>query len=555
MTRINLPTERQVGHLTLLRQGRKLSLKEYNALTTTEQLEMIRQAHGKQKYDLIINSDYAATLTPQLHPQELYLTINELGAEYAIELLMLADPEQIITLLDLDCWNRDSLSEILSLHWLELLLNTGEKQVCRLAKKIESEIWALFLKKHLTIIRGLEAYDDDDADNARRLESIYDIEYASENAAKIIGALLQIIWRHDQETYLLIMETIRSENLSLLEEEVFQARNNRMLDLGFIPSMEAKSIYNYIDPAHFITGGKKNFKIEAEGLPHPGALLARAEPDNLLAEVLTANLDHDLASELCLLVNRKMSADATDLSSINDVTESLQSIYDTLNLSLEYLADENLAKAEEAFQQTYLLNLFQLGHSLIHQRQQKAEKILQSPIGPFLDYPEQLFVDSLLQQPACFYSAADDDHPSRLQPLTTMKTLKMVDQRLSQLAALQTLFCEMLPFSLPEETDLSAEIPTLSILFLTAVANQLLGRPFLPKPMTAVDILRLKEITIRQNNISTNFQTQLYNLVNQLTDNCGFFIEFCLECWKEDLSAADSVQPGNRSPICLLMEN
>ncbi|MCK4691331.1 MAG: hypothetical protein KAT20_05965, partial [Desulfuromonadales bacterium] len=225
MNPINLPTERQVGHLTLLRQGRKLSLKEYNALTTTEQLEMIRQAHGKQKYDLIINSDYAETLTPQLHPQELYLTVNELGAEYAIELLMLASPEQIITLLDLDCWNRDSLSEVLSLHWLELLLNTGEKQVCRLAKKIGSEIWALFLKKHLTIIRGLEAYDDDDADNARRLESIYDIEYASENAAKIIGALLQIIWRNDQETYLLIMETIRSENLSLLEEEVFQARN------------------------------------------------------------------------------------------------------------------------------------------------------------------------------------------------------------------------------------------------------------------------------------------------------------------------------------------
>ena len=61
MTRIELPTERQVGHLTVLRQGRKLSLKEYNALTGSERLEMIHQASGKQKYDLILNANDAET--------------------------------------------------------------------------------------------------------------------------------------------------------------------------------------------------------------------------------------------------------------------------------------------------------------------------------------------------------------------------------------------------------------------------------------------------------------------------------------------------------------
>ena len=264
MSRIDLPNERQVGHLTLLRQGRKISTQEYNSLTSAERMSMVRQALGKQKYDLLLNAVDAARLTTQLHPQELYLTVNELGSEYAVELLMLANSEQITTLLDLDCWDGDTLSPVLSLHWLELLLETGSEKVCQLADQIDHEILAIFLKKHLTITRGLEAYDDDDAENANRLESLYDIDFESEDAAKVIGAFLKILMEQTQETYLLLMEMIRSELSASLEEEVFQGRNNRLSDLGFIPPAEAKSIYSYIDPKHFTAGGKEEYRLEAD---------------------------------------------------------------------------------------------------------------------------------------------------------------------------------------------------------------------------------------------------------------------------------------------------
>ncbi|NOQ42530.1 MAG: hypothetical protein GQ563_08535, partial [Desulfuromusa sp.] len=58
MTKISLPSKRQVGHLTLLRQERKITVAEYNALTIDEQLNMIHQARGKQKYDLLINAQH-----------------------------------------------------------------------------------------------------------------------------------------------------------------------------------------------------------------------------------------------------------------------------------------------------------------------------------------------------------------------------------------------------------------------------------------------------------------------------------------------------------------
>ncbi len=553
MTRIELPKERQVGHLTLIRQERNLSLSEYNALTRSERLEMIHQAVGKQKYDLILDANDAEQLTPLLHPQELYLTVNEVGADDAVELLMLASSEQITTLLDLDCWDGDSLSPVLSLHWLQLLLETGPENVCRLAQEIEPEIMALFLKKHLTIIRGIEAYDDDDVENANRVENIYDINYASEDAAKIIVPFLRIIMERTQETYLLLMEMIRSEIISSFEEEVFQERNNRLADLGFVPMVEARGIYAFTDPERFTPGGKTNYRLEAEGLQHPQALLAKAKPDNLLAEVLSNNLSHELATELCLLANRKMSADNTDISATTEVAISLQELYDTLNLALEHLAGTDLDKAEQIVDSTYLLHLFQLGHSLLEQTQTAAQQILSGPIGGFLDYPEQLFIDSLLETPASLYREASADKPSHLQPIATSTDLKLTRQRLQQIQQLQKLFSEHLPFDLPEQTGPPEESPSLSALFLTAIANQLLGRSFQPNPLAVEDLLLLQSQTITQGAIAAEFSTALHKQVEELGLECGFFIEFCLECWEDDFLSLDPDNLQTNCPGSLLL--
>ena len=541
MTKITLPEKRQVGHLTLLRQGREISPTEYNALTSTEQLQMIHQAQGRQKYDLLINARHPEQLVPQLHPQELYLTINTLGAEYSTELIALASTEQLTTLLDLDCWEGDSLSPALSLFWLELLLSTGEDKVCQLVREIEPEILALFLKKHLIITRGLEAFDDEEADNAKRLEGIYDIDYASENAAKIIGAILNIWQGREQESYLFIMEMIRGENLTVLEEETYQTRSNRLLDLGIIPAIEAKGIYSYIDPETFTTGGKSNFHLEADNLKNPAALLACAKPHNLLAQLLSDGIKPDIASELLFLANRKMSADNIDISDISDVTETLQGTYDTLNLALEFLAGMDQHKAEEIFNNTYLLHLFQLGSSLIKKRQIKGEKIVNSPIYPFLDYPELLFIDSLVQNPPALYQEADLDGSSELKPLTSIDNLNQVDNRLIQIEALQRLFSTDLSFKLQSPEESTENHPTLSGIFLTAVANQLLGREFTPDPLLKTDISRLKDKTFKDGEMSELFYREISQSMLQIAPDCNFFVQFCLDVWDQIFQSSDSL--------------
>ncbi|SHI47726.1 hypothetical protein SAMN02745165_00167 [Malonomonas rubra DSM 5091] len=555
MTQINLPNERHVGHLTLLRQGRKISVQEYNALSRSERMAMIRQANGKQKYDLLINASDANRLTAQLHPQELYLTVNEIGSEYAVELLAMATAEQITTLLDMDCWDGDSVSPVLSLTWLQLLLDTGAEKVCQLVQQIEPEILAIFLKKHMVITRGLEVYDDDDAENANRLESLYDIDFASEDAAKIIGAFLKIIMEQAQDSYLLLMEMIRSEMASTLEEEVYQARNNRLSDLGFVTKNEAQSIYATVDPDNFTPGGKNDYRLEADELPNPGALLAQAAPENLLAEVLTNGLSHELATELCMLANRKMSADSTDISSPSELGSSLQELYNILNLALEHLAGKNVDKAIDIVAQTYLQQLFQLGHSLLKRLQTQAKQLLLGPLGPFFDYPEQLFLDALMEKPPVLYREATEDQPSSLEPITTSKELVAVSTRLLQIKELETLFCGKLPFSLPEIDDDEEADATLSTYFLTAVGNRLLGRDFIPAPLSPEDLLLLKSQTISAGSLSEELVKELNNFIQQSGVNYQTFINFCLECWHDDLTAFDLESFDPEEPFCFLLED
>jgi hypothetical protein len=536
MNAIRLPSERRVGHLTLHRQGRSIDLAEFNALAPAEQLSLVQQQQGKNKYNLLLNAKQAADLVPQLHPQELYLTINEVGPESASEILNLASPEQITLLLDLDCWEEDRLSPVLSLHWLEMLQAIDETSICRLIREMDTELLALMLKKHMTIIHGIEVFDDDDLETAKRLEALYDIDFASETAAKVIGSLLKVWMEQEQESYLLLMEMLRSESLAMLEEEIYQSRSGRLLDLGLIPHLEARSLYSYLAPERFQPGGKEDYRSEADSLPEPSALLAYAEPDNLLADIFAAGIDHESACELMHLVNRVMSAERVDFSSKESLQNTLQACYDRLNLALEYLSSPDGGNSREIFQTTYLVQLFQLGHSLLQQRRQRAEKIAAGALYPHLDYPELLFIDALLESPAYFYRNAWEDRPSHLQPIRSLQELKLIDQRLEQIGALEQLFLTQLPFGLPT-ADETVEQPSLAQLFITAIANQYAGRDFFPEPLRAADLAWLKQQTLINRRLDDNFRQQLHNYLRHYSQNCAFFAEFCLDLWEESLRA------------------
>ena len=96
MTRIELPSEKKVKHLTLLRQPRPISGKEFNALTTDERMMMIRSADSGQRYRLLLEAVDGPELMARLPEQDLFLMLKEIGDDEVEDLMPMITPDQYI---------------------------------------------------------------------------------------------------------------------------------------------------------------------------------------------------------------------------------------------------------------------------------------------------------------------------------------------------------------------------------------------------------------------------------------------------------------------------
>lgn len=546
-------------------ESKKVALAELNRLPAEERLETIRRGSGRAKYDMLLDARDGARLAPMLHPQEIYLMVSAVGPEFASELLLLASTQQITTLVDLDIWEGDRIDPRSAQQWLTLLLETGEKKLSQTICAMEPELVTLLLKTFIRVTAGPEAYDNDDADgNANRLEGLYDIEYRDEEAAKIVGGILKVLQKEDPQAWMQLLELVRSELDSVLEEEVYQARCNRLLDLGFVPPIEARNLYSQVDPLTFNPAAGKQLDLEADGQQSPMPLLRMAQPGGLLAEVLASGIDHQLATEMCMLANRKLSADLVDPSRDEAVSQSLAQLYDMLNLGLEKLAGQDVDRAAALFRNSYLLHIFQLGHSLVSDLAARARAFVDSPFGNLLDGPFKRFVETLQERPPQLFCGIRVGDPQQPEAIRSLKQLACAESILRQLECQQSLCTELLqlhPESLNElnlqgcNIDLSTEL-TLSDLFLTALANQLLGENFTPTPIAAEELSVLHELLISEKKLNPELVERIRTQLEEKLPGSSQFGDYCLEIWQEEFGQLekDQIDPRYLSGLLVKLE-
>lgn len=555
MARIDLPREKKVKHLTLLREPRRLTGKEFNALAFAERLELVRSAHGRHKYDLLIEARDAEELVRRLPAQELFILFKELGAEDVPELLPLVTREQFTTFLDLDCWQGDLLDGDKALYWLTLLLDAGEEPVLRMATGIDFGLLVLAVKKFVTVTAAPGDMLDDDVAAERRLEGVYDVDYRDSESAKIVGAFLDLIFRRERDFYLQLMEAVRWEPEAMLEEEVYGARRDRLLDHGFPDPFEALGVYAWLDPETFDPARQRKLPLqpaEAE-VEAPAFVLAAARPKDLLADVLAAGIDHETSWELTFLVNKVMSAERVDVGESRQVRETTEEVYRYLNLALEHLAGGDAGKASTLFDNCYLEHLFRLGFSLTLRLQRQAKRLTAGRIGPYLDGPMRAFIDALGQRRPRFYAGIEAAERAGERPFANVHDLSLATSWLERLAGQRRLFEERLPFELPapDELDLTGCAPgdaadlTLSDFFLTALANRVLGRPFEPQPLPQEELSALHARICRGGELDPELRRETGRWLDSLEPGAAAFADWCLDLWQQEICAvrAEDLDP------------
>ncbi len=545
MPKIDLPPEKKVGHLTLLREPRSINAKEFNALTPAERLEIVRRARGRQKFELLLEARDVQRLVRRLPAQELFMLIKELGPENVPELIELVTTEQFTVFLDLDCWREQQLDGPTALHWLQVLAEGEEDKVFATLHQIDYELLVLLLKKFFTVTRGPGDEDDDEARSGAA--GGYEVEYHDPEGGKVVGYLLDLLFRRDEPFAARLLQAVRWEQEAMLEEEVYRVRTGRLQDRGFPDPFEALGVYAFLDPAGFdpVRHRKAGVIPGEEGVEAPGFLLAAARPRDLLAEILAGGVSTEFCWELTFLLNKVMVADRIDVGDVVQVQEQTDELYRYLNLALEHLSGGDVQKAARMLDEVYLEVLFRLGFSLTLELQKRSAGIRKGGLAPYLDGPFRALIEALSRRKPRFFEGIEQEDRGGERPFSSLFELRRTDEWLARLEVQAVLFEEHFPFQLTAPADLrldgcfpdDPEDLALSDFFLTALANRILGRAFLPEPVPRAQLPELHARVCSAGKLHESLRSETVQWLESLVPGAGAFGDYCLGLWEQEFCA------------------
>lgn len=528
--------------------------RRFASLSLQEQQDRLRLADPSTRYRMILEVSDGRALVQSLASQDLFLTIKELGRDEVPELVSMASGEQLTAFVDLDCWRKDLIDAPEALHWLALAMTESEEKVLEAALSIDFELLVLIIRNFVQVLRGAQAFEDEDnpADRSKCIGG-YEIQMLQPKYEKLVKSILDCLYRLDESFYTHLMEVLRWELPSSLEENAFQSHCERLQDIGFPAPSEAREIYAWIDPDTFDAKVYRRHPGMPETEPAPGFVLSVVRARDLLGDVLGAGLNDASGWDLTYLANKVLVADGIDFGDRTQLQEAMNKVYGYLNLALEHLCHADEQRATQLFGDTYLLPLFRLGYSLTLQLQRQARRLRASSVGPWLDGVWQQCIELVaMGQPLC-PRVLDEPSMEGARSYRNLSDVRRVKALLDTVDATRRLFEDHFPFRLPipDELDLHGCQPEhapavgLRHFFLTALANRLMGREFDPTPLPATELTGLHGRICRDKALAESLREETRSWLQSLEPVAWSFVESCLHCWGETLCPlrADMLDP------------
>ncbi|HEY6871456.1 MAG TPA: DUF6178 family protein [Geobacteraceae bacterium] len=411
--------------LTLIRGG-KADTRQFTRLPFPDKIARLRQSPAKERLALILGDAEPERLARALQAQEIYWTVKEIGISDALALLEFASPEQREFFLDMELWEKDSFSGEKGLEWLGYLLETGEAKVAEQLRHLDTELLILMLMGEITVGGGVgELLPDEErtADWDHSFDNLYFITFRNPKHSRLIGTFLDIVFRRDRQLYQALLEGVKNEVESELEEQAYSFRTGRLADLGFPSREEAVFIYARIDPASFVPAK------EPKRL-HPGGeetVPAPLRDDTLLARALGRQDSAELYMELNYLVNTALVAEETSFADDEAMQAVMERISGYLVIALEYLGGDDEEKAADMLGREPLKRLFQLGNSIVQGLKKKAAHLAAH------DYPTGKALNGIREAHPRFYRGLDPDGIDGYREFREMADVKTFEEFLERM--------------------------------------------------------------------------------------------------------------------------
>jgi len=543
---------------------------EFLNLPFQAKLEFLYGLPARQKRDLILSAPEAERLVQSFSPETLFYTLKEIGSADASDLLGLALPEQVKSLFDLDCWNKDRPNFGRMREWIESLAEAGRKRMADALMELDMEMVALLLRGYIKVHRLDDPSLSEDPPSNRyvQFDEHYLIEFIrNDDITSAISDFLEEAFEREYKYFAALLEEVYWGVEAELEEQAYQFRRARLSDRGFPDYFEAQDVFAYLNPTQFIAIRDRHEKPSRADLLHeeevvpPDAAPILADGDNsLLNAALTAGFaaegKRQLRSEMAMVSNQVLVARAVDFGDLDAVREAIATTHHYLNLGLEHLAGGDLPTAIEHLRDTHLKLLFRLGISLtIDLRKSTQLAVERLGLRPettrqifHLDSPYREAIGGFLARMPRFYSALEGKGAMEMRDFSTMRDLHLGYAILDQVNAMPPLFRSLLDIDIASpafRSEVAAREIRLSQVLLTALARYALDRKLSPDPIEVSRLGALRSVIIERNGkpgrLSDTFRASVEQLIHERLDDAARrvsanFVNSCLNVLEEDFA-------------------
>jgi hypothetical protein len=332
----------------------------------------------KDRLEALVEVPNAARLVRSMPAEDLYLVISDVGLADSTELVRLASPAQFRTFVDLAGWkgDRGDVDEVI--RWLRAARGGSAEDFLEKLHQLDFELLTLVLQAGL-VVHDRES--DPDIDPSDVMLETPDGKYAVE--MKLQGpsafALREITTSLVAENPLQasqLLEAIRWELPSELEETAYRFRTGRLQDLGFPPLEEALGLFTFVDPDR----ERGSFETLGEG----EARLRAVERVDYLAAAVQGLMDAErdtLEEELRYLVNSAMVAEGSEPGDLAAQRRTTETTGDYLSLGFERLTRGNPQQAADLVRHQSLKLIFQIGFSLTLKLKFRADRLAREPLA------------------------------------------------------------------------------------------------------------------------------------------------------------------------------
>ena len=336
-------------------------------------LALLRDLPPQKRLALILEDPNPSGLVAELEPQEYHLLLREIGLDDSYPLLPLATPEQLTFCLDRELWRHDEYLPEKGLQWLELLMAAEEEDdLVNLLPHLDFALLILILMDEITVGGGLGDLTSDDERQTewdQSFDNIFMITYRHERTSELVGRFLDLVFRSDKDLYLGLMQGVKNEVNSDVEEHCRWYRSGRLADFGFPERLDALTIYSVVEPESFLLEGvKKSFTAERD----PVLPSLFRHDDSLLGRTLRRADSPDLLRELQYIITCALVVEDPDADDDERAEAVLLRVHGYLTIALEYLVGDDETRAVEIVANDYLKHLFQLGYTLVRRLRRQA---------------------------------------------------------------------------------------------------------------------------------------------------------------------------------------